>query len=74
MDQKIEIVTLRTTSECPDRVTCPAVHRVVDRPGRFIVGKRVTDPQLRAAFAPLMAADEELTWTPDGLLPEVDPS
>jgi hypothetical protein len=71
MDRNITITTLRTTSSCPDRNTCPSVHRVAGMAGRFVVGKRVDDPALRKAFAPLMADDEELTWTPDDLLPEV---
>jgi hypothetical protein len=67
---EIEIVTLRTS--CPDGRTCPAVKAVPSMPGsRYIVGKRVTDPALLAAFAPHLAPDEDLIEVPTELLPEV---
>jgi hypothetical protein len=59
-------------SSCPDGRTCPAVTAVPALPGsRFVIGKRVSDPALRAAFAAHLAEDEELVMVPAELLPEV---
>jgi hypothetical protein len=70
-DRPLRVTTLRTLSDCPDRLTCPSLHRLEGRPGIYQIGKKVTDPAARAALAPLMAADEEITWVPDELYPEV---
>lgn len=67
---EFEIITLRTT--CPDTRTCPAVKEVPATPGvRYVIGKRVTDPALRAAFAAHLGDDEDLVEVPTDLLPEV---
>jgi hypothetical protein len=66
----IDIVTLR--GGCADGRTCPAVKAVPATPGvRYVIGKRVTDPALRAAFASHLAEDEDLVEIPTELLPEV---
>lgn len=70
MNKKIEIVTLRITQDCPDRVRCPSRHKVKGIPGQFLVGKQVTDPGLLAAFAEYVGEDEVLSWTPDDVLSE----
>ena len=72
MKRIIEITTLRTNGSCPDNRTCPSIHSVADRPDRrYVVSKRVTDPDEIAAFAPLVADDEQLGWLPATLIPEV---
>jgi hypothetical protein len=73
MKRAIEITTLRTTSgSCPDNRTCPSIHSFTDRPDRrYVVTKRVTDPDEIAAFAPLVADDEQVGWVPATLIPEV---
>ena len=72
MNRTVKITTLRTISDCPDINTCPGIHTVADQPGRrYVILKRVTDPDEIAAFAPYMAADEILGWGPDELFPEV---
>lgn len=71
MNRKIEIVTLRTTNRCPDRFDCPSINRVVGRPGKYVVGKQVTDPDILARFSEQMAADEVVTWVPDDVITEV---
>lgn len=72
MDRKIKITTLRTTNSCPDIRSCPGIHQIADRPGRrYVVLKRVTDPNEVAAFASRVADDEVLGWAPDELFTEV---
>jgi hypothetical protein len=67
----MEIVTLRG-GNCPDGRTCPAVKAVVGAPAaRYVIGKRVTDPTVREAFATHLGEDEDLVEVPTTLLPEV---
>lgn len=67
MPRKFEITTLRSTV-CSERHTCPGVHTISDRPGRkYVVLKRVSDPDELAAFAHLMA-DDEILGHDDGIL------
>lgn len=72
MGRRIEITTLRTSAgECADGRTCPSVHLLADRPGRrYVVTKRLDDPDEIAAFAPLVAVDEQVGWVPADLLRE----
>lgn len=70
-DRPPRVITLRTLADCPDRLTCPGVHRLEGVPGIFQIGKKVTDPAHRAAFAPHMDVDETVLWQPDELYPEV---
>jgi hypothetical protein len=70
MEPEFEIVTLRST--CPDGRTCPSVKAIPAAPGsRYVIGNRVTDPALLAAFAPHLGPDESLIEVPTELLPEV---
>jgi hypothetical protein len=72
MGRTIKIHTLRTAANCPDNRTCPSIHAVVDEPDRrYVITKRVTDPAVVAAFAHLVADDEQLGHVPTGLIPEV---
>lgn len=72
MGRTITIRTLRTTDFCPDNRTCPSIHAVADEPDRrYVVTKKVTDPAVVAAFAPLVADDEQLGYVPTNLIPEV---
>ena len=73
MERTITITTLRSTADsCPDRRTCPSIHRVTDRPERrYVITKRVTDAAEIAAFAQLVGAGEQLGWLPAELLPEL---
>jgi len=69
----ITITTLRTTdTSCPDNRTCPSIHAIADEPGRrYVITKRVVDPAVAAAFAQLVADDEQLGYVPTDLIPEV---
>lgn len=72
----MKITTLRTLAGddayCPNERTCPSVHALDMHPERrYVITKRETDPGIIAAFAPLMADDEQLGWTPDALFPEI---
>ena len=68
---KITISVLR--GNCADEETCPAVTRVEHDPdGRYLIGERVTDPDILAAHAHRMATGEVLVRFPVGLIPEVD--
>ncbi|MBV9651729.1 MAG: hypothetical protein JO296_16555 [Pseudonocardiales bacterium] len=73
MARTVEIHTLRTTADlCPDNRTCPSIHAVADEPERrYVITKKVTDPTVAAAFAHLVADDEQLGYVPTGLIPEV---
>lgn len=71
-DRDPRIITLRAL-DCPDRINCPSKHRFAGHAGIYTIGKQVTDPDVIAAFAPLLGDDELLSWTPDELHPEVAP-
>ncbi len=73
MDRAIKITTLRTTDmSCPDTRSCPSIHVVAGEPGRrYVITKKVTDPAVAAAFAHLVADDEQLGFLPTDLIPEV---
>ena len=64
------IQTLHTT-RCAVRRCCPSVHRVAGRSGYYLIGKRIDDPLILAAFESITAADEVLSWVPDSVLPEL---
>ncbi len=71
MGHAVEIITLRTTDECPDNRTCPSIHAVTGEPGRrYVITKKVTDPAVVAAFTHLVALDEQLGYVPTDLIPE----
>lgn len=76
MPRKIEVITMRTLTDasCTERGTCVGRHKVAGVPGSFVVLKAVTDPDVAAALASRVGADELLGWTPDELFdtyPEV---
>ncbi|MGQ0773014.1 MAG: hypothetical protein ACT4NY_01100 [Pseudonocardiales bacterium] len=73
MDRTIKITTLRTTStHCPDTRSCTSIHAVTGEPDRrYVITKKVTDPAVIAAFAHLVAGDEQLGYVPMDLIPEV---
>lgn len=73
MDRSIKIITLRTTdASCPDTRSCPSIRAIVDEPNRrYVITKKVTDPAVAAAFAHLVADDEQLGYVPTDLIPEV---
>lgn len=73
MDPVIKIITLRTADAlCPDNRTCTSIHAVADEPDRrYVITKKVTDPAVAAAFAHLVADDEQLGYVPTDLIPEV---
>lgn len=68
----MKITTLRTDSSCPNTRTCPSVHRLdTDPEGLYVITKTVTDQDILAAFAPLIADGEHLGRAPESLLPEL---
>ncbi len=71
----MKITVLRTlagSDQCPNERTCPAVIVLDTHPERrYVITKTETDPAILAALAPYMAADEQVGWTPDSLLPEI---
>jgi hypothetical protein len=58
-------------ARCPVGPHCPSVHRVAGQPGYYLIGKRVADDAMVAAFADMVAPDEVLSWVPDEVLPEL---
>lgn len=72
-DRPPQVITLRTLSACPDRVTCPGFYRLAGRPGIYQIGKRVNDSAEIAALAPHTGADEVVTWAPDELYRDLYP-
>ncbi|MGA9312253.1 MAG: hypothetical protein WBV74_18070 [Pseudonocardiaceae bacterium] len=71
MRRAVDIITLRTTDQCPDNRTCPSIHAVTGEPDRrYVITKKVTDPAVIAAFARLVAGDEQLGYVPTDLIPE----
>lgn len=73
MDRTIKITTLRTTdASCPDNRSCTSIHAVADEPDRrYVITKKVSDPAVSAAFAHLVAEDEQLGYVATALIPEV---
>ncbi|MGH3975253.1 MAG: hypothetical protein ACRDS9_18275 [Pseudonocardiaceae bacterium] len=73
MDHVIKITRLRTIDTyCPDNRSCPSIHAVAGEPSRrYVITKKVTDLAVAAAFAHLVAEDEQLGYVPTDLLPEV---
>jgi hypothetical protein len=73
MARKVEIVTLRTSTDpCPDTRTCPSIHALVDRPERrYVITKQIADAAEIEAFAHLVSDDEQVGWLPAELIPEV---
>jgi hypothetical protein len=73
MRRTIEIITLRTSDvSCPDTRSCTSIHTVADEPDRrYVITKKVRDPAVAAAFAHLVANDEQLGYVPADLIPEV---
>jgi hypothetical protein len=70
MPRAIDIITLRTTDQCPDN-RCPSIHAVTGEPDRrYVITKKVTDFAVIAAFARLVAGDEQLGYVPTDLIPE----
>ncbi len=68
----MKITTLRSDSSCPNTRTCPSIHRLdTDPEGLYVITKKVTDLAVLAAFAPLIAGDEQLGRAPESLLPEL---
>lgn len=66
----MEITTLRTV--CPESPVCPSVHRIdTDSENLYVILKKVTDPDVLAGFASLIAPDEILGTAPNALFPEV---
>lgn len=67
----MKIETVRTTAgSCPDERTCVSLHNLDLHPDRrYVITKRETDPQILAAFAHLMAPDEQLGWGPADFFP-----
>lgn len=63
-----ELRLIKVRDVCPDSRTCPAVY-ASNRGTVFIVGKRVTDPDVLAQAA--IGDDEVLSEVPAELLPEV---
>lgn len=71
-DEPVHIETLRTTSACPDRISCPAVRRTNLLPGgKLMQGKKIPDEVRAALVAMGMPPDEDAVWQPDELIPEV---
>jgi hypothetical protein len=72
---EIKVTVLRITGDedslCTDGDWCPALLSVEGVPGRFVVGKEVTDPAVRAALAKFVGPGETVTWTPPDLITEV---
>lgn len=65
----MKITTLRTTG-CPDERTCVSIHDLDIHPERrYVITKRETNPDILAAFAHLMAADEQLGYGPADMFP-----
>lgn len=73
MERVIKIINLRTTDTyCPDNRSCPSIHAVAgESDRRYVITKKVTDLAVAAAFAHLVADDEQLGYVPTSLLPEV---
>ena len=73
MHRVIKITRLRATDMlCPDNRSCTSIHAVADEPDRrYVITKKVTDPAVAAAFAHLVADDEQLRYVPADLIPEV---
>jgi hypothetical protein len=73
MYRVIKITKLRATDTfCPDNRTCTSIHAVADEPDRrYVITKKVSDPAVAAAFAHLVADDEQLGYVPTDLIPEV---
>jgi hypothetical protein len=68
---RINVTVLR--GGCADEETCPAVTRIDHDPaGRYLIGERVTDPEILMAHASRMAPNEVLVRFPQELIPEVD--
>lgn len=60
MSDDYEVHVLRQAA-CPDDETCFIAGTVAARPGKVqIVGKLVTDPSLRAAYAYKIGPDEDV--------------
>jgi hypothetical protein len=60
----MKITTLRTTG-CPDERSCVSIHTLDRHPDRrYVITKRETDPDILAAFAPLIGVDEQLGYGP----------
>jgi hypothetical protein len=65
----MKITTLRTTG-CPDERSCVSIHTLDEHPDRrYVITKRETDPDILAAFAPLMGEDEQLGHGPADMFP-----
>lgn len=73
MDRAIKIATLRMTDTCcPDTRSCTSIHAIAGEPDRrYVITKKVTDLAVAAAFAHLVADDEQLGYVPTDLIPEV---
>lgn len=64
-------ITVLREDPCADGIKCPMVAEVAGEEDLFVITKRVTDPELLAAFADRIGPDEELGRMPRALLPEV---
>lgn len=66
MQEKIEIDTY--AHSCPDRINCPAKHRVSSLPGGVVVQGRKIPAAVRAELvARGMPPEEDAVWIPDEL-------
>lgn len=66
----MKITTLRTAPGCPDERTCVSIHDLDIHPERrYVITKRETNPAVLAAFAHLMADDEQLGYGPVDMFP-----
>jgi len=69
----MKITTLRTAGGCPDERTCVSIHDLDIHPERrYVITKRETNPDILAAFAHLMADDEQLGYGPADMFPAHD--
>jgi hypothetical protein len=65
----MKITTVRS-DDCPDERTCVSIHELDLHPERrYVITKRETDPDILAAFAPLIGPDEQLGYGPADMFP-----
>lgn len=73
MDQPKIRTLLTLAGSCGENRTCPSIHELEGEPDTlYVIGKKVS-PATRAAFAHLMADDEEIHAVPRRLFPSGRP-